>query len=325
MTIQEAYQQMVAQLEDTYGLGEAQSISRIVFEDALKVYNFERTDALVPQNLKQLTNITNRLLRFEPVQYVLGQADFFGLKFKVNPHVLIPRQETEELVYAILETVKRRYGNTVDGSRTNDSPFSPTSPSTIQRFNDSTTPDHAPPSTPQHLNTSTLLDIGTGSACIPISIKKKRPDWEVHALDVSPGALIVAEENAQLNQVQVIFHQLDILDESNWEKLPLFEIIVSNPPYIPESERDLVAENVKQFEPEVALFVENEDPLLFYRKISAFAKKHLKEGGYLYFEVNEFLGEEVLRLMHKNGWSNALLQNDISGKPRIVRAQRLSC
>lgn len=290
------FQSLVRALSTIYDPGEARSIARIVFEDAFHIYDFNSAEEFGPEKEKRLATITQRLLQHEPVQYILGQADFYGLKFKVDARVLIPRQETEELVYWVLETLKTRFE-----SRT--------------FFHSTLAPKDA---------ATRVLDIGTGSGCIPITIKKNFPKAQVHAIDISQDALEVAKENADLNDVEVHFTQFNILDESQWSVQPDYNIIVSNPPYIPHNERAIMAENVLKYEPQLALFVENDDPLIFYRKISEFAKAHLREGGYLFFEVNEFLGEEVLEMMQHAGLKKCELQEDMNGKKRMAMGRSLS-
>lgn len=277
MTINHAYQQLAATLEKLYSPGEAQSIARIVFEDTFGIYSFTRQDALSPEQQARLHYITTRLLVHEPVQYILGIADFYGLKFKVDPRVLIPRQETEELVYWMLETLERK-------------PLA-------------------------------ILDIGTGSGCIPITLKKQRPGWEVWAVDISRDALELAEENARMNDAAIHFRQMDILNDARWGELGLFGAIVSNPPYIPEREAGLVPENVKRYEPRQALFVDNEDALAFYRRIAQFAVQHLLPGGQLFFETNEYNAGQVVEIIEKQGFKNVELKQDLSGKERMVRGR----
>ena len=278
MTINQAYQQLSTTLSKLYDPGEAESIARIVFEDAFGVYNLVRQDELLPEQESQFKQISTRLQQHEPVQYVLGTADFYGLKFKVDRRVLIPRQETEELVHWMLET----------------------SPSGPLR----------------------LLDIGAGSGCIPITLKKQRPEWEVWALDISPGALELAAENARMNGVAVHFQQLDILDEAQWERLGRFDATASNPPYIPAREAALMPEHVKRYEPSLALFVENEDPLLFYRTIGRFALEYLTPGGRLFFETNEFNAVEVVEVIRSQGFKEVELKRDLNGKERMVQATK---
>ena len=280
MTIKTIYQDFVKPLISIYGEGEAKAITRIVFEDAFKIYDENSPREFPEENLIRLKEIADRLLLHEPVQYILGEADFYGYKFKVDKNVLVPRQETEELVYWIKNTVKESFGKDV-----------------IQ-----------------------LLDIGTGSGCIPISLKKIIGELDVHALDVSQGALDIAKENATRNKTAITFYQQDILDQKGWERFPHFDIIVSNPPYIPYRESDLMPENVKRFEPHLALFVENDDPIVFYRMIAKFAIEKLKEGGVLFFEINEFNAPEVLSMLQNNGFTDVVLRQDLGGKDRMIRA-----
>ncbi len=167
-----------------------------------------------------------------------------------------------------------------------------------------------------------ILDIGTGSGCIPITLKAKAPNYQVAALDVSSEALVVAKENAQLNGVEVHFQKLDILKKENWDQLPSYEIIVSNPPYIPMEERKLMAANVLEHEPEIALFVADKDPLIFYRTIAEFAKRHLVAGGWLYFETNEYNATEVEAICFKAGFFDIEKRKDLQGKDRMVKARQ---
>ncbi len=278
MTIENAHQNLVEVLTPIFEKGEAIQMARIVFEDAFSITNFSRQDDLSETQLRRLEEIQTRLLAKEPVQYVVGMTYFYDLKFKVDPAVLIPRPETEELVHWILEDQ------------------------------------------PKNLNLR-ALDIGTGSGCIPITLKSKAPNFQVSAFDVSEEALSVARENAILNQVEVEFQNLDILKKENWKTLPSYEVIVSNPPYIPFSEKELMSTNVLDYEPEIALFVTNEDPLVFYRTIIEFAKKHLVKGGWLYFETNEYNATEVEALFFKAGFFDIEKQKDLQGKERMVKAR----
>ncbi len=166
------------------------------------------------------------------------------------------------------------------------------------------------------------IDIGTGTGCIPIVLKYQRPHWTCHATDISGQALTVARQNAETHQVEVRFHCFDILNSETWPSLPRFDFIVSNPPYIPPSEQQLLSPEVQDHEPHLALFTPGEDPLVFYRAIVAFAKKQLKEGGHLFFEVNEFHAKKVVELLRGNGFVNVLLENDMQGKGRMVVGMR---
>jgi release factor glutamine methyltransferase len=168
----------------------------------------------------------------------------------------------------------------------------------------------------------TGLDIGTGSGCIPVTLKAQRPDWALHASDISDAALNIARSNSEDNKTPITFHHFDILRESEWPALPVFDFIVSNPPYIPPSEKHLMPASVWLHEPALALFTPEEAPLLFYQKIVDFAVKHLKREGFLFFEVNEFNGVSVVELMQRNGFVDVLLEMDMQGKGRMVRGRK---
>lgn len=270
-----AFQYLIEQLTPIYGAGEANAISRIVFEDA-----FDRGRAFEENRFNA---ILRQLISGEPVQYVLGTADFFGLKFKVNPSVLIPRQETEELVAWILEELK------------------------------------ADPSS----NPPLLLDIGLGSGCIAITLNKKQKDLQLFGLEKSPEALATAIENAGTilgNDAQPQFLQGDILNRNDWAKFPLLDLVVSNPPYVLNSEMTLMPAHVLAHEPAMALFVDNSDALCFYRAIADFSLEKLRPGGKLFFECNEFNASEVANLLCKKGFSSVELRKDLSGADRMVKA-----
>lgn len=273
MNAETARSLLISTLSDRYGAGEAAAITRIVFEDA-----FDRGRQF---NLERFELIMKRLEAGEPLQYVLGEADFFGLKFKVNPAVLIPRQETEELVAWALEYIN---GLPEKGIR--------------------------------------VLDIGLGSGCIGISIKKKRPEIRLYGLEKSPEALTLARENAThiLGPDSVTFQAGDILNRNSWAKLPATDLIISNPPYIPEQEKQLVPEHVAEHEPHLALFVPDADPLLFYREITAFAQYRNAAGSALFFECNEFNAGEVAALLENLGCSHVRLRKDLAGAERMVSA-----
>ncbi|HEY0030538.1 MAG TPA: peptide chain release factor N(5)-glutamine methyltransferase [Bacteroidia bacterium] len=215
------------------------------------------------------------LKRHKPLQYILGEADFYRLKFKVNEHVLIPRPETEELVDLIIHENKER-----------EKIF--------------------------------ILDVGTGSGCIPISLKKNLSSAIVSAIDISEKALEVARENAMLNNVQIDWIQNDILADT-FEPNALFDIIVSNPPYICLSEKHSMHKNVLEYEPHLALFVDHEDPLLFYKVIADLALKYLNKNGRIYFEINQALGPESQHMLESKGFKNVALIRDLSNNYRILR------
>ncbi len=273
-SIKNTYQAFLQNLSPQFGEREAISIARIVFEDAFKLFDYQSSKEFTESDTLQ--EIEARLLNNEPVQYILGQADFYGLKFKVSPAVLIPRPETEELVYWILEN--------------------------------------------QITKNPSIIDIGTGSGCIPITLKKKIPQATISAIDVSRTALDIAKTNAVLNKVAVSFILSDILEERLWSSLDTYDIIVSNPPYIPHKEKVLMPKQVLDYEPDLALFVENDEPLIFYKKIGQFALKHLNQGGELYYECNEFNAKEVATLLRQIGFQKVELAKDLEGKERMIRA-----
>lgn len=271
------WEKFIETLHPIYGEGEANSIARIVFEDVFFIKKVAN-QAFSEEQQERLRGIEKRLLNHEPIQYILGAADFYGLKFKVDENVLIPRPETEELVYWIVETIKQ---------------------------------------TSQSLS---ILDIGTGSGCIPITLKKELPNCQVAACDISEKALKIAGQNAELNDVIVDFFQVDILNKKEWKKLNAFDVIVSNPPYIPPSERHLMPKNVLKFEPDLALFVAENNPLIFYQRITEFALQKGKPTGHLFFEMNEYNAPEVNKLLISNKLKNITLNKDLQGKDRMIQA-----
>jgi len=227
------------------------------------------------------STIISELKRHKPIQYILGHTEFYGLKFKLNEHVLIPRPETEELVDLVLKS---------EGS------------------------------THRSIN---VLDIGTGSGCIAISLGKNLPYSRVYALDVSETALQVASDNAIYNHVDIEFSKADILnDKTSLEvfKAVQFDIIVSNPPYVRELEKQDMQPNVLYYEPHLALFVKDHDPLVYYKHIATFARQRLKPKGTLFLEINEHLGAETYSLFDAEPFENVELLKDFSGRDRFVKA-----
>lgn len=234
-----------------------------------------------------LFKVLSELKQEKPLQYILGTTHFMDLELKVNKHVLIPRPETEELVEWILSDCQ------------------------VERSRD-----------------LKILDIGTGSGCIAIALAKKLPDTKVFALDVSEEALEVAKENAKRNEVDVTFIQQDILDSDTSSTLGAgldfksgFDIIISNPPYVRELEKEQMRNNVKAFEPHVALFVQDEAPLLFYRAITEFASSHLNKNGKLYFEINQYLGKETQALLEAHNFLEIELRKDMFGNDRMLKGK----
>lgn len=279
MTIKSAIENLITSLTQIYDKREAANIAMFIFEDVFNIRNANVSlDVFNEKHQKQLKKIEERLLKHEPWQYIVGEADFYGLKFKVTPAVLIPRPETEELVYWIDKTVK-------------------------------------------HLSNISILDIGTGSGCIPITLKHKLPNADITALDISQEALEIARFNAKKNNVEVKFQQLDILNKKARKRLGEFNIIVSNPPYIPYQEKKLMRKNVLKYEPHLALFVDNDNPTVFYHEIALFAKNHLKENGFLFFEINEFYSREIIEMLIKEGFKNIEMEKDLTGKDRMIRCK----
>lgn len=282
MTIQQAYKELSSKLCSIYDESEASNIADWVMEYLTGKRRIERIAGenilLNDSQQQKLGFFTEKLLHHNPVQYVLNEAWFAGMKFYVNEDVLIPRPETEELVEWITEEVR-------------DTKY----------------------------EVRKVLDIGTGSGCIPVSLKKKLPNLNIRALDVSEGALNVAAKNAIANGVQVYFLRLDFLDENTWNSFGKFDIIVSNPPYIKLGEACTMNLNVLEHEPHLALFVPDEDALLFYKKIADFAITHLEQNGMIFLEINESLGKEVTTLFEQKSFKTEL-RKDIQGKDRMIKA-----
>ena len=221
--------------------------------------------------------VIERLLNYEPIQYILGSTLFFGSDFIVNKEVLIPRPETEELISWVLEQLD---------------------------------PDKS----------IKILDVGTGSGCIAISLAKQLPRADVYAMDISLGALSIAKKNAEANDVVIQFIEASIL---NWESQDLFfDVIVSNPPYVRKSEKEMMSPNVLNHEPHLALFVENNNPLLFYKAIVEMSKRNLTSQGLIYFEINEYLAEETKSLFSSTFFEAIQLKRDVFSKYRMLRAKK---
>ena len=256
----------------------------------------DKTITLSDSQQQQIETIIHRLQQNEPIQYIIGATEFYGLPFRVTPDVLIPRPETEELVEWILEEMGER-GNADDADT---SASLSTSSADFRGF--------------------FILDIGTGSGCIPIALAKKRPDAHVSAWDISEKAIAVAVENARQNNVNVRFMQQDVFAPFSLDTT--YDIIVSNPPYVLESQKETICKNVIDFEPHIALFVPNDNPLLFYNRIADIALKLLTPNGKLYFEINREKGDDVSTLLQQKGFTAIELRRDISGNNRMIRAQK---
>lgn len=277
-TIQEFTSNLRIELKELYPEEEIRQFAKLMLQHVLQVDNTQllmmSRDALSHADLSQLESYVQQLKKSVPLQYLLGSTEFYGLPFMVNPSVLIPRPETEELVDWILRD------------------------------------KHQPKS---------LLDIGTGSGCIAIALKANLPNCQVSAWDVSAEALATAKNNANQNKVVIDFGLVDVLSyQTDGRKI---DCIVSNPPYVRELEKSMMEDNVMQHEPHTALFVSNDDPLIFYRTIAQLGLQMLHPKGYLYFEINEYLATEMHDMLMQLGYSNIVCRKDINSKDRMMKAQ----
>jgi len=286
--IKEAYHQLQQSIQPLYENREASNIADLIMED---ITGWDRSrrivhhDALLSEpQLERYTHCKEELLHGRPTQYVLGHAWFCGMRLQVDEHVLIPRPETEELVME----VKKMYAEI------------------------STDRDHL----------FKMVDIGTGSGCIAIALKKYFPDWDVWAVDKYNGALAIAKKNAVLLDTEVRFVASDILKEAKTDLLPAFDLIISNPPYIPSEDKSAMDDRVLDHEPHDALFVTDNDPLQFYKAIIAFSEQHLLRGGMLFFETHELYAQEVAALLEANGFEHIVVKKDFQEKERIVMGRR---
>ncbi len=288
MTIQGAYKQLLAALYEIYDAREAANITDWVIENVTGQSRINRIlfkDLQINlQHQERLQNISLELLANKPVQYILNEVWFAGIKLYVDERVLIPRPETEELVDWIANDIKKLAGEAQSGIA--------------------------------------LLDVGTGSGCIPIALKKQLPAIAVSALDVSTEALEVAKKNAGGQQTDISFFEGDFLDSITWHQLQNFDIIVSNPPYIKQQEAVDMAKNVLDYEPAIALFVTDEDALVFYKAIALFAQQHLYESGSVYVEINEALGEQVMKIFTTQDFAKIEMRKDLQGKDRMIKASK---
>ena len=277
------YQQVVHDLRLIYPEGEARALARWLCEECLGLSQtdilLDKDNHLSADDLENVKEITSRLLRHEPIQYILGKTTFCGHTFSVAPGALIPRPETEELVAHVLRSTDK------------DSPLS-------------------------------ILDIGTGTACIALSLALSLPKADVTAWDVSPEALAVARKNLdRYPEARVRLEQCDIFSPP--EDNRLWQIIVSNPPYVRQSEAKAMQHNVLDYEPHQALFVPDDNPLLFYRAILWYAMRHLAPNGTIWFEINQALGEEMHHLIEYFGFADIEILKDSYEHDRFVRCRRL--
>ena len=277
MLIKNYRTQFIQALTSIFDEKEIESFFYIILE---AFHTLKRVDLVLNPDLEldtiQLLRweaVLSQLIEQKPIQYILGETEFYGLPFYVNENTLIPRPETEELVEWIIKDLK--------------------------------------------FKNLKILDIGTGSGCIAISLAKNLPDALVFAIDVSEKALATAKKNAERNEVKVTFIEKNILETENLNQQ--FDIIVSNPPYVRNLEKQEIHKNVLDYEPHLALFVDDNDPLVFYRKITELALKNLSKSGQLYFEINQYLGKEMVELLEKYHFKNIEIKKDIYGNDRMTR------
>ncbi|MFN5423726.1 MAG: peptide chain release factor N(5)-glutamine methyltransferase [bacterium] len=289
MRIKEAYQLLKSSISHLYENRESSNIAELVMED---LTGWERSKRIIYHDqelnhdqLERFEQYTSALKMGKPVQYVLGSTWFGGMRFQVDERVLIPRPETEELVEEVKKTI--------------------------------------PQKSDKQEHTFKAIDIGTGSGCIAIALKKHFPSWEVWGIDVSNDALTLAEKNAETNQADIIFQEIDILAESKVDQLPAFDLIVSNPPYIPHADKNEMTDLVLKHEPHQALFITNNDPLQFYRSIIDFSAHHLLRGGWIFFETHADFSKDVTNLLEENEFEETQIKKDMQGKERIVISKKI--
>ena len=282
MAAKTLFNYLISEITSVYEENEAKSIVYLLLEHYL---NLSKTDILLDNFVNQpfdFQDIIIRLKAQEPVQYIIGETEFYGRKFKVTPDTLIPRPETEELVQLVVSSWQSAVGSVAQ------SPIS-------------------------------VLDLGTGSGCIAISLACELPNAQVYAYDISEKVLKIAKENANRNNVNVIFEQLDILNFPP-SSFPPFSIIVSNPPYVMNAEKSEMEQNVLDYEPPLALFVEDSNPLIFYKAIADFAFKNLITKGLCVVEINQAFGLETAELFWNQGFRYVEVVKDMFGKNRMVKA-----
>lgn len=296
MKLFEAAQYLREELKELYDESEAANISVMVLEGLSgleKKEQLTRKDLLLSKDqMRILQEQVIRLKQHEPVQYLLHRAWFYGLPLYVDHHVLIPRPETEELVDWVVKDVKAS-GKDVFVKK---------------------------PGEADETRELRILDVGTGSGCLALALKKAMPGAEVWGCDVSEAALNVARRNGSELNIRVDFQFVDFLDPVQQKLLPTVDLVVSNPPYVPLQDKDAMHPNVLLYEPHRALFVDNNDPLLFYRALAQFGKHHLYPGGRLYMEIHENLGNKVVALFRQEGYDPVELRKDMQGKDRMVMA-----
>lgn len=281
MNLVQIKEQYLLELANIYDVREIESFFDVIVEDLIRLnrmeVGFKKNETLDPLKEKEFTSILEALKTKQPLQYILGHAWFYGRSFNVNPSVLIPRPETEELVQWIIQSTNKK-------------------------------------------DALEMLDIGTGSGCIPITLKIELPNTKISAIDISADSLNTATANATLHKTAIQFQQLDILTTNQLSRH--YDVIISNPPYIPEKEKSAMHENVLEHEPHLALFVPNEDPLLFYKKITALAENHLNKNGLLFFEIHYDQADAIQQMISQHGFE-VELRKDIYGQDRMIKAKKL--
>ncbi len=282
MTLNELYRSFLNELQKIYSSNEASNITSMIFDSIAGISKSElikHPEKKLPHDIElKINDSLSQLMMHKPVQYIIGEAWFYKMKFKVSPAVLIPRPETEELVEEVISFLETKSAQKV-------------------------------------------IDIGTGSGCIVIAVKKNLTSADVTAIDISEQALLIAKENAMLHKAGIDFYNINFLEEKNRDQLGSFDAIISNPPYIRDDEKSKLDKNVRDHEPHVALFVKTDRPLIFYEKIADFGKSHLNEQGKIFMETHEDLGNDVAKLMKEKGY-DAIIKKDLFGKDRMVIATR---
>ena len=290
------YHDIIQRLTPIYGFGEARALTRLLLETCFRMTMIEilseKVETLSESDTQRLDDMLTRLERYEPVQYIIGEELFCGHLFRVTPDVLIPRPETEELMSIIIKCA--------------DFFLSPA--------------DH------DGCRSDNILDIGTGSGCIAVSLalEKSFRGCHIEGWDISSEALSVAYFNAERHGAKVTFREVDILKHKEWEECFTegFAAIISNPPYICRKEAADMERNVLDYEPDGALFVPDDDPLLFYREIGLFGRTALRDGGRLFFEINRAYGDDVCKLLEEQGYRDVTLHFDQYDNPRMVDAKK---
>ncbi|WP_291402215.1 peptide chain release factor N(5)-glutamine methyltransferase [Daejeonella sp.] len=286
MTFIQLEKEFIDALSTIYDSQEAKSLTWLSINAASKLerakYLSMRDEEIPAADLEKLLEILEQLKIGLPLQYILGETEFYDLKFKVNPSVLIPRPETEELVDWALITIREMKGET---------------------------------------EVLKIVDLGTGSGCIPISIKKYIPLADISAIDISKEALNTAKQNAEINNTEIKFLEDDILNPTSQELINnQYDLIISNPPYVTDSEKLEMHQNVLNHEPHSALFVPDNEALKFYVSIADFALNHLNKNGFLFLEINKNLGKETGELLTKQGFKTVEIRQDMYGKDRMIKA-----